>query len=106
MFNAQEVRNAVAERNERVRLEAEKEERKLREKINDTITDAITNGEKDAVCHFDIPVKIQNELIRNGFFILHFVEGYGYPGYIIKWDRAGGGRGEYKGDRFKMKGNW
>lgn len=92
---------AKEEAEERARKQAEKE---IRDRIEERINTCVEDGEKDAPCYFDIPENIQQELVDAGYRVLRFVWGYGYNGYLIDWNVETGSRGEYEGDRFKMRG--
>ena len=100
MIKASEARQLAAERKE----QRDKANALLLEKINKIIVDAINADEEEAICHFEIPEDVQNILVENGYHVTHFIEGYGYDGYLIAWDVPFGGKYEYTGKRFQTKG--
>lgn len=99
---ANEVYLAIRKRQEE---EAQKQERvyeKIRKQIEEVIEQYIAGDSGNLICHFDIPYEIQQELAAAGYLVLHFVEGYGYDAYLLKWDAGHGGIGEFKGDKNKL----
>ena len=102
--SAKAIRREVKAKEDAEERARKKEEKEVRDRIASIIHTCVEEGDKDAPCYFGIPEKIQQELVDAGYCVLHFVWGYGYDGYLIDWNVSVGSRGEYEGDRFKMRG--